>query len=81
MLGEVIRILAVADEQGREHYPTTLFDESEAQPGRCTARSTIYTRQHRRRSAGAPVRALVAGPSRWTVTPRSTCLAGELMVA
>ncbi len=43
MLGEVIRILTVADDQGREHYPTTLFDQSQAQPGRCTARSTIYT--------------------------------------
>jgi len=38
----VIPILTVADETGREHYWTTLFDQSEAQPGRCTARSTIY---------------------------------------
>jgi sulfur carrier protein ThiS adenylyltransferase len=43
MLAEVIRVLAVADEHGRDHYPTTLFSQSEAQPGRCTARSTIYT--------------------------------------
>ena len=43
MLGEVIRVLAVAEEHGREHYPTTLFPQSEAQPGRCAARSTIYT--------------------------------------
>lgn len=43
MLGEVIRILTVADEQGRQHYPTTLFQQAEAQTGRCTARSTIYT--------------------------------------
>ena len=42
MLGEVIRVLAVADDVGRDHYPTTLFAQSEAQPGRCTARSTIY---------------------------------------
>ena len=42
MLGEVIRVLAVADNAGREHYPTTLFAQSEAQPGRCTARATIY---------------------------------------
>ncbi len=42
MLGEVIRILTVADDQGRAHYPTTLFDQSQAQAGRCTARSTIY---------------------------------------
>jgi molybdopterin-synthase adenylyltransferase len=42
MLGEVIRILAVADQRGRERYPTTLFAQSEAQRGSCTGRSTIY---------------------------------------
>ena len=43
MLGESIRILVAADQRGRSHYPTTLFAGSEAEPGRCTARSTIYT--------------------------------------
>jgi molybdopterin-synthase adenylyltransferase len=43
MLGEVIRVLTVADEVGRHEYPRTLFGQSEAQAGRCTARSTIYT--------------------------------------
>ena len=43
MLGEVLRILTVADDVGRQHYPTTLFDQSEALVGSCTARSTIYT--------------------------------------
>ena len=43
MLGEVMRILTVADDQGRDYYPTTLFEPSAAQTGRCTARSTIYT--------------------------------------
>lgn len=43
MLGEVLRILTAADDVSRNHYPTTLFAASEAQPGRCTARSTIYT--------------------------------------
>ena len=42
LLGETLRVLTVADGSGREHYPTTLFDQSEAQAGRCTARSTIY---------------------------------------
>jgi sulfur carrier protein ThiS adenylyltransferase len=42
MLGEIIRILAVADEQGRRYYPSTLFDQSQAQIGSCTGRSTIY---------------------------------------
>ena len=43
MLGEVLRILTVANGTGQEHYPTTLFAQSEAQVGSCTARSTIYT--------------------------------------
>jgi sulfur carrier protein ThiS adenylyltransferase len=43
MLGETMRILCVADDTGRQHYPTTLFHQSEAQPGQCTSRSTIYT--------------------------------------
>ena len=42
MRGEVLRILVVADEQSRKHYPTTLFPEAEAQVGTCTARSTLY---------------------------------------
>lgn len=42
MLGEVLRVLAVTESIGRDHYPTTLFAQAEAQPGRCTARSTIY---------------------------------------
>jgi sulfur carrier protein ThiS adenylyltransferase len=42
MLGEVLRVLAIADGHGREHYLTTLFARSEAELGRCTARSTIY---------------------------------------
>ena len=43
MLGEILRVLTVADEQGRDHYATTLFEQSDAEPGRCAARSTIYT--------------------------------------
>jgi sulfur carrier protein ThiS adenylyltransferase len=43
MLGEVMRILTVADDRGRTHYPTTLFQQAEAQSGSCTARGTIYT--------------------------------------
>ena len=42
MLGEVIRVLACADGQSRQHYPNTLFTEVEAQHGSCTAHSTIY---------------------------------------
>ncbi len=42
MLGEVIRVLAATADQGRKHYSTTLFAQSEAQVGRCTSRSTIY---------------------------------------
>ena len=43
MLGEIIRVLAVAEGVGRDHYVTTLFPQAEAQVGRCTAQSTIYT--------------------------------------
>ena len=43
MSGEVIRVLSVANEAGRSHYPTTLFSSGEAFQGACTARSTIYT--------------------------------------
>ncbi len=42
MLGEVMRILVVADRAGRQHYPSTLFAAVEAQQGNCTSRSTIY---------------------------------------
>jgi len=42
MLGEVIRVLTVTEIHGREHYPTTLFAQSEAHSGSCTSRSTIY---------------------------------------
>ena len=43
MLGEIMRVLTAADSASRAHYPTTLFGQTEAEPGRCTARSTIYT--------------------------------------
>src|SRR5262249_1592273 len=43
MLGEVMRVFTVADEGAREHYQTTLFQQSEAQTGACTARGAIYT--------------------------------------
>jgi sulfur carrier protein ThiS adenylyltransferase len=43
MLGEVIRVLTAADLAAREYYASTLFPQSEAQPGRCTAHGTIYT--------------------------------------
>lgn len=42
MLGEVIRVLAVADVTAREKYGATLFPQAEAQRGSCTTRSTIY---------------------------------------
>jgi sulfur carrier protein ThiS adenylyltransferase len=43
MLGEVMQVLTMTDSSNRSHYATTLFDQTEAEPGRCTARSTIYT--------------------------------------
>ena len=43
MLAETIRVLTASSEQDRQHYGTTLFPAAAAVPGRCTARSTIYT--------------------------------------
>lgn len=42
MNAEVLRILCAYDSRSKLHYPTTLFDESEAYVGSCTAQSTIY---------------------------------------
>ena len=43
MLGESMRILTATEQDGRDHYGTTLFQQSEAQVGTCTARGVIYT--------------------------------------
>ncbi len=43
MLGEVIRVLTVDGHDTDNHYASTLFNQSEAHPGRCTAQSTVYT--------------------------------------
>jgi molybdopterin/thiamine biosynthesis adenylyltransferase len=43
MLGETMRILTATDSASREHYASTLFNQSEAQTGSCTSKSTIYT--------------------------------------
>jgi sulfur carrier protein ThiS adenylyltransferase len=43
MLGETIRVLAVGDDVGKLHYPTTLFTAADAHTGQCTARGTNYT--------------------------------------
>lgn len=42
MSAEVLRVLAVCDTAGRDHYPTTLFPAEEAYQGSCTAKTTIY---------------------------------------
>lgn len=42
MLGETLRVLTATDASSREHYAASLFTSSEAQTGRCTARSTLY---------------------------------------
>ncbi|QDT23498.1 ThiF family adenylyltransferase [Gimesia chilikensis] len=43
MLGELIRVLAISPPEMRDDYESTLFDQSEAHTGACTAQSTIYT--------------------------------------
>ena len=42
MLGETLRILAACDDPSRAHYAGTLFEQSQAQAGSCTSKSTIY---------------------------------------
>ena len=42
MSAEALRVLAVAGDAGRSHYPTTLFRAEEAHRGACAARSAIY---------------------------------------
>jgi sulfur carrier protein ThiS adenylyltransferase len=75
----VIGLLAGAPAHGREHYPTTLFAQSEAQPGRCTARATIY-------AAGIAAGLMVHQFTRWLrgipVAPDTSLnlLAGEWTV-
>jgi hypothetical protein len=58
MLGETIRVLAVADALARKRYPETLFAQSEAQQGSCTSRSTIY-------AAGIAAGLMVHQLARW----------------
>jgi len=43
MLGEVIRVLTATEQSGRDHYPSTLFAQTEVITGACTARGVIYT--------------------------------------
>lgn len=45
MLADTVRILIAADEASRLHYPTSLFPQSEAHPGSCTAMNTFDTAQ------------------------------------
>jgi hypothetical protein len=80
MLGEVMRILTVAEGQGREHYPTTLFQQAEAQTGTCTARGVIYTASI---AAGLMVHQFTRWLRRLPVDPDLSVnlLASELAVA
>jgi molybdopterin-synthase adenylyltransferase len=78
MLGETIRVLAAADARARQHYSSTLFNQSEAQVGTCTSRSTVY-------AASIAAGLMVHQFSRWLrgldADPDSTLslLAGELI--
>lgn len=77
MRGEAIRVLVAVDEVGRAHYPTTLFAAGEAEPGRCTARSTIYAANI---AAGLLVHQFVRWLRRQPVDPDTTfnLLANEI---
>ena len=83
MLAEVIRVLAVADDIGREHYPTTLFRQSEAQVGRCTAQHNLR-RSHRGRNHDPPVHPLAArdaGGPRYVAQSPGRGVGGRLSTA
>ena len=58
MSAEVIRVLAAAGEESRQHYPQTLFPQDDAYHGSCTARSTIY-------SAGIAAGLMVGQLTKW----------------
>ena len=79
MLGETIRILVSADEASRRYYPTTLFAATEAEQGRCTARSTIYTANV---AAGLMVHQFVRWLRRQPVDADTTLnlMAGEMVI-
>lgn len=64
MLADTIRVLVACDEVGRQYHPASLFPESEALPGSCTARNTfdsaeiaagLMVHQFRRWLRGMPV--------------------------
>ncbi|MGA2916644.1 MAG: hypothetical protein ABSE89_11520 [Sedimentisphaerales bacterium] len=42
MSAEVLRVITACDYKSRSYYPTTLFNQSEAFVGSCTAKTTIY---------------------------------------
>ena len=42
MRAEVARVLAVSGIEGRDYYPESLFSAGDAEPGSCTAKTTIY---------------------------------------
>lgn len=79
MLGESIRLLIASDDSSRWHYSTTLFPQSDAQLGRCTAKATYYV-------ANVAAGWMLANFARWLrgqPTDADTSinlLAGEVMV-
>ena len=42
MSAETLRVITIEDKISAMHYPTTLFNDSEAFAGSCTAKTTIY---------------------------------------
>jgi len=80
MLGEVIRVLTVADPANQGIYDQTLFPQSAAQVGNCTSRSTIY-------AANIAAGLMVHQFTRWLREISTDCdmmlnlLAGECTVA
>ena len=63
MLGEVLRVLAVAEDVGRDHYPTTLFSAVRGPARPLHGPQHDLRRQHRRRIDGPPVHPLAPRPA------------------
>ncbi|MBL8824205.1 MAG: ThiF family adenylyltransferase [Planctomycetia bacterium] len=79
MQAEVMRVLAQDERTNPQHYQNSLFSESEAQSGPCTARSTIYTASI---AAGLMIAQLVRWLRQVPLIPDQTLnlLSGELII-
>lgn len=72
MLGEMCNVFCAHDVESHERYAGTLFSDSDSEPGRCTARSTIYC-------ASFCAAAMVHQFCRWLRGQRPMSVGGSLL--